>query len=93
VPATTPSAPGSRYVYTHTIIDTIIHHILHILTTPIYYTYIHTTQFGVQIVGIICIVAWTAVWSAILFYGIKYTIGLRVSDEVEEAGLDRYVPQ
>mmetsp|Transcript_32671 Transcript_32671/g.72733 ORF Transcript_32671/g.72733 Transcript_32671/m.72733 type:complete len:494 (-) Transcript_32671:217-1698(-) len=45
-------------------------------------------QFGVQIVGIICIIAWTAGWSAFLFYGIKHTIGLRVSEEVEDAGLD-----
>jgi Amt family ammonium transporter len=45
-------------------------------------------QLGVQIVGIICIVAWTAGWSAFLFYGIKHTIGLRVSEEVEDAGLD-----
>lgn len=38
--------------------------------------------------GILCIVCWTLAFAIILFYGLKFTIGLRVSDEVEEEGLD-----
>eukprot|EP00600_Ochromonadales_sp_CCMP1393_P003336 CAMPEP_0174979398 /NCGR_PEP_ID=MMETSP0004_2-20121128/14750_1 /TAXON_ID=420556 /ORGANISM="Ochromonas sp., Strain CCMP1393" /LENGTH=469 /DNA_ID=CAMNT_0016230903 /DNA_START=70 /DNA_END=1479 /DNA_ORIENTATION=+ len=45
-------------------------------------------QLGVQIVGMLCIAAWCAVWGVILFNGIKYTVGLRVSEEVEDEGLD-----
>jgi Amt family ammonium transporter len=45
-------------------------------------------QFGVQLVGMICIALWTTVTSSIMFFGIKYTIGLRVLPEIEEAGLD-----
>lgn len=43
-------------------------------------------QFGVQLVGIICIVAWTFGWSAALFFGLKATTGLRVEDAKEEKG-------
>lgn len=43
-------------------------------------------QFGVQLVGIICIVAWTAGWSALLFFGLKATTGIRVPDEQEDKG-------
>jgi len=43
-------------------------------------------QFGVQLVGIICIVAWTAFWTALVFFGLKLTVGIRVADEVEENG-------
>lgn len=42
-------------------------------------------QFGVQIVGAICIVGWTLVTAGTLFYGMKYTMGLRVS---ETLGID-----
>lgn len=43
-------------------------------------------QFGVQLVGIICIVAWTAFWTALVFFGLKLTVGIRVAEEVEEKG-------
>lgn len=45
-------------------------------------------QFGVQIVGAICIVVWTMVTSGIVFFGIKYTMGLRVSELIEDVGMD-----
>ncbi|NWG18939.1 MAG: ammonium transporter [Chloroflexi bacterium] len=41
-----------------------------------------------QIVGVLAIGAWCAVTSFILFFSIKRTIGLRVSAEEEELGLD-----
>jgi Amt family ammonium transporter len=45
-------------------------------------------QFGVQIIGAICIIGWTIVTAGIVFFGIKYTMGMRVSEEVEELGMD-----
>eukprot|EP00281_Chroomonas_sp_CCMP1168_P018353 CAMPEP_0206216846 /NCGR_PEP_ID=MMETSP0047_2-20121206/2944_1 /ASSEMBLY_ACC=CAM_ASM_000192 /TAXON_ID=195065 /ORGANISM="Chroomonas mesostigmatica_cf, Strain CCMP1168" /LENGTH=536 /DNA_ID=CAMNT_0053639231 /DNA_START=129 /DNA_END=1739 /DNA_ORIENTATION=+ len=45
-------------------------------------------QFGVQIIGAIVIVGWTVVTAGIVFYGIKYTIGLRVPEYQEEIGMD-----
>ncbi len=41
-----------------------------------------------QIVGIVSIGLWTVVTSGVLFYAIKVTLGLRVSAEEEEVGLD-----
>jgi Amt family ammonium transporter len=46
--------------------------------------------FMTQIVGIVAVGAWTVLVSAILFLGIKYTIGIRVSEAEEDAGLDVY---
>ena len=43
-------------------------------------------QLGIQLVGIIAVIAWTAV--TIVFAVIKATIGLRVSEEEEIVGLD-----
>ena len=43
-------------------------------------------QFGVQLVGIICIVAWTFGWASALFFGLKATVGVRVEDAKEESG-------
>jgi hypothetical protein len=45
-------------------------------------------QFGVQIVGALCISAWTCGMSLLAWQAIKYTIGLRVVPHVEEMGLD-----
>jgi Amt family ammonium transporter len=45
-------------------------------------------QFGVQIIGVLAIFAWTAIMSGILFLVIKLTIGLRVPEEIEDVGLD-----
>jgi Amt family ammonium transporter len=44
--------------------------------------------FGIQIIGILAIGAFTFIFSFILFYIIKVTMGLRVSEEEEEKGLD-----
>lgn len=43
---------------------------------------------GVQALGVVVTAAWVAVTSALLFFAIKHTVGLRVSEEVETAGLD-----
>ena len=43
---------------------------------------------GTQLLGIACIIAWTAVTMTIVFKAIKATIGLRVSEEEEIVGLD-----
>mmetsp|Transcript_14996 Transcript_14996/g.30200 ORF Transcript_14996/g.30200 Transcript_14996/m.30200 type:complete len:341 (-) Transcript_14996:141-1163(-) len=45
-------------------------------------------QFGVQVVGSICIVLWTVATAGLLFLSIDKTIGMRVNEEVENAGLD-----
>jgi Amt family ammonium transporter len=41
-----------------------------------------------QLIGIGSVLVWVSVTSAILFYGLKATIGLRVSEEEELMGLD-----
>lgn len=46
------------------------------------------SQLGIQVLGIICVLAWTAVTMAIVFKLIKATIGLRVSTDEEIEGLD-----
>ncbi len=46
------------------------------------------TLFGVQLLGIVCILAWTGVMMFIAFKIIDKTIGLRVSPEEEIRGLD-----
>jgi len=43
-----------------------------------------------QVVGILAVAAWAGGLSALVFLGIKYTIGLRVSEAEEDAGLDVY---
>lgn len=45
-------------------------------------------QFGVQVIGVIAIAAWTIVMSGILFKVIDLTIGLRVAEDEEDGGLD-----
>ena len=40
----------------------------------------------IKAVGITII--WSGLVSAVLFYALKFTIGLRPSEEVEQAGLD-----
>lgn len=45
-------------------------------------------QLGIQLVGIVACIAWALPISLILFQVLKRTIGLRVSAEVEEEGLD-----
>ncbi len=43
---------------------------------------------GIQILGVVAVIAWVAVTMTIVFLVIKNTIGLRVSEEEEIAGLD-----
>ncbi|MEE9278368.1 MAG: ammonium transporter [Dehalococcoidia bacterium] len=45
-------------------------------------------QLGAQIIGILAVFGWVGVTSLILFLTIKYTIGLRVTEQEELAGLD-----
>lgn len=42
----------------------------------------------IQILGVIAVAAWVAVTMSIVFFAIKKTIGLRVSEEEETRGLD-----
>jgi Amt family ammonium transporter len=41
-----------------------------------------------QIIGVVAVLAWVSVCSVALFYGLKATTGLRVSEEEELMGLD-----
>jgi len=43
---------------------------------------------GVQTIGVLAVAAWTLVTTGILFFILKKTVGLRVSDEEQKAGLD-----
>jgi len=45
-------------------------------------------QVGVQITAVAIAIAWAAIGSAIIFYLLRFTVGLRVSAEVEMDGLD-----
>lgn len=44
--------------------------------------------FLVQLLGVVCVIAWVAVTMTIVFFIITHTIGLRVSEEEEIRGLD-----
>ena len=44
---------------------------------------------GVQTLGIVCILAWTAAMMTLTFFILKKTVGLRVSREEEIKGLDK----
>ncbi|WP_448659478.1 ammonium transporter [Sphingomonas sp. CJ99] len=45
-------------------------------------------QLGIQIASVGVAILWAAVGSAIAFFIVKFTIGLRVTEEVEREGLD-----
>ena len=45
-------------------------------------------QFIIQLKGVLFAVVWSGVVTAIIFYLIKFTIGLRPTEEVEREGLD-----
>jgi len=45
-------------------------------------------QFGVQAVGGLAIIAWTCATAGATFVAVNATVGMRVSAEIEEAGLD-----
>ncbi len=44
--------------------------------------------FGVQVLGVVSVIAWVAVTMTIIFLIIKHTVGLRVTAEEEISGLD-----
>ena len=44
--------------------------------------------FGVELLGVAVVAAWTTVPMIIIFWAIKHTIGLRVSAKEELSGLD-----
>ena len=46
-------------------------------------------DFVVQIIGIAAIAAYTVITSAIIWYALKFTVGIRVTEEDEENGLDK----
>ncbi len=50
--------------------------------------YVLGTQFMAQLKGVLVSIAWSAVASAIVFFIIKFTVGLRASADAEEEGLD-----
>jgi len=50
--------------------------------------YVLGTQVLAQIKGVLVTICWSAVASSIVFFLIKYTIGLRPTADVEEEGLD-----
>lgn len=43
---------------------------------------------GIQCLGVVAVIAWVAITMSIVFLTIKHTIGLRVTEEEEIAGLD-----
>ena len=45
---------------------------------------------GTQLVGIVAIGAFVVVTSAIVWLALKFTLGIRVSEEEEHAGLDTF---
>jgi ammonium transporter, Amt family len=51
-------------------------------------TYVMSTQFMTQLWAVGTTVLWTSVVSAALFYGLKFTTGLRPTEEAEREGLD-----
>jgi Amt family ammonium transporter len=46
------------------------------------------TQLGIQAMGVGITLVWSGVVSAVAFLIIKFTIGLRPSEEIEREGLD-----
>ena len=45
---------------------------------------------GVQVMGIVCIAAWTILCMTALFFALKYTVGLRAKKIEEIEGLDKH---
>ena len=50
--------------------------------------YVMSTQFMAQLKAVLLSLVWSGVASSIVFFIIKYTVGLRSSPEAEEEGLD-----
>ncbi|WP_411289215.1 ammonium transporter [Phenylobacterium sp.] len=51
-------------------------------------TYVMATQVMAQVKAVLVTVAWSAIASSIVFFVIKFTVGLRVDADTEEEGLD-----
>ncbi|MDP3659590.1 ammonium transporter [Phenylobacterium sp.] len=51
-------------------------------------TYAMATQFMAQLKGVLVTICWSGVMSSIVFFIIKFTVGMRVSEDTEEEGLD-----
>jgi Amt family ammonium transporter len=51
-------------------------------------TYVMATQVMAQVKAVLVTLVWSGVGSAIVFFLIKFTIGLRADPEAEEEGLD-----
>jgi Amt family ammonium transporter len=47
------------------------------------------TSFGTQIIGIISVITFVFIASFLVFYVIKNTVGLRISEEAEKLGTDK----
>jgi Amt family ammonium transporter len=47
-------------------------------------------QPGSQLIGVLSVAAWALALGFILFFGLKKTIGVRVTRRIEEEGLDVY---
>jgi len=45
-------------------------------------------QFGIQVIGVVVIFIWVSTTTGLLFLAIKYTMGIRVSEQIEEEGMD-----
>jgi Amt family ammonium transporter len=46
------------------------------------------TQLGIQLLGIVSVVAWAAAGAGLMFFALKKTMGIRVDEEGQKAGLD-----
>lgn len=46
------------------------------------------SQFGVQAIGVISTIIWSAVASVVILLAVKKMVGLRVDAEAEQTGLD-----
>ena len=50
-----------------------------------------TAQFNAQVLGVLSVSAWSIISSVVILFALKATIGLRVSQEDEEIGLDNAI--
>jgi ammonium transporter, Amt family len=50
--------------------------------------YGNAAQFGVQLVGVVSVLAYSLIITAVILYVLKATMGLRVTPDQEEAGVD-----
>ena len=50
-----------------------------------------TAQLNAQVLGVLSVSAWSIIASVVILFALKATIGLRVSQEDEEIGLDNAI--